>query len=191
MTDAILIVDDSLTVRMDLSEALEAAGFRTIPCATLTEARSALAIETPALIVLDVLLPDGDGVDLLKEIQLSPLAKTPVLMLSTEGEVKDRIRGLQRGAADYVGKPYDIDYVVARARDLLAKETPSASAPGTILVIDDSATFRDELRRSLEGAGYTVFTAANGIEGLRAAASRRPNAILVDGVLPGLGGAEV
>jgi len=191
VTGSVLIVDDSLTVRMDLSEALEAAGFRTFLCASAAEARAALAREIPSLVVLDVVLPDGDGVDLLKEIRASASAATPVLMLSTEADVRDRIRGLQMGADDYVGKPYDISYVVARARELLTIASYPPPANATILVIDDSETFREALRAALEKAGYIVLTASSGEEGLQMAASCRPNAVLVDGVLPGLDGAGV
>ena len=104
-----------------------------------------------------MLLPDGDGIELLREIRATPddAATRPVLMLSTEAEVKDRIRGLQTGADEYVGKPYDTGYVVARARELLRERRRSRRAAGaTVLVIDDSATFREALRDALEAAGY-------------------------------------
>jgi two-component system, NtrC family, sensor kinase len=191
MTGVVLIVDDSLTVRMDLADAFQAAGFRTALCATGREAREALARENVLLVVLDVILPDADGIDLLQEIRASALAKTPVLMLSTEAEVKDRIRALQVGADDYVGKPYDVGYVVARARELVDRPAPRLGTTATVLIIEDSATFREELRRALEVAGYTVLDASSGEEGLRMAAASRPAVILVDGVLPGLDGAAV
>ena len=189
MTMAVLIVDDSLTVRMDIAEALEAEGVRTVPCGTAAEARAALATGTIALVVLDVILPDGDGIDLLKEIRTAA-SDVRVLMLSSEAEVKDRIRALETGADDYVGKPYDLRYVVARARELLAPKS-SITATATVLVIDDSPTFRDALRGALEGAGYAVLVSSSGEEGLRIAASNRPDAVLVDGVLPGCDGATV
>ncbi|HEV7554851.1 MAG TPA: response regulator, partial [Kofleriaceae bacterium] len=89
----ILIVDDSLTVRMDLADAVEAAGFVAVPCATLAEARTALRTRTIALGILDVRLPDGDGVEFLEELRAEPaFAELPIVMLSTEAEVKDRIR---------------------------------------------------------------------------------------------------
>lgn len=185
-----LIVDDSLTVRMDIAEALEAEGFHAVPCATVAEARAALAGRTIALVVLDVILPDGDGVDLLKEIRTGP-SSVRVLMLSSEAEVKDRIRALETGADDYVGKPYDLRYVVARARELLAEPKLVTATRATVLVIDDSATFRDTLREALESAGYAVLLSSSGEEGLRVAATSRPDAVLVDGVLPGWDGATV
>lgn len=92
----VLVVDDSLTVRMDLAEALEAADFRVVPVGTLADARTALAADQIACVILDVILPDGDGITLLEEIRNSPAtAALPVLLLSTEAEVKDRIRGLK------------------------------------------------------------------------------------------------
>src|SRR6185436_7256413 len=66
MTDNVLIVDDSLTVRMDLTEAFEAAGFAVLPCGTVAEALAVLARTEIAVAVLDVLLPDGNGMDLLQ-----------------------------------------------------------------------------------------------------------------------------
>ncbi len=189
MTMGVLIVDDSLTVRMDIAEALEVEGVRTVPCGTAAEARAALATGTIALVILDVILPDGDGIDLLKEIRTAA-SNVRVLMLSSEAEVKDRIRALEVGADDYVGKPYDLGYVVARARELLAPR-PSITATATVLVIDDSPTFRDALRDALEGAGYAVLLSSTGEEGLRVAAGSRPDAVLVDGVLPGWDGATV
>jgi two-component system NtrC family sensor kinase len=191
MPGVVLIVDDSLTVRMDLAEALEDAGFRALPCATVAEARVLLAREAPSLVILDVLLPDGDGVELLREIRATASADTRVLMLSTETEVKDRIRGLQTGADDYVGKPYDITYVVARARELLGGRAFASTDRPTVLVIDDSTTFREELRHALLAAGYAVLAVSSGEDGLRVAAASRPSAVLVDGVLPGIDGAGV
>jgi DNA-binding response OmpR family regulator len=189
-TRTVLIVDDSLTVRMDLAEAFEAAGFRALPCSTAAEARAALSRGNIALAVLDVLLPDGDGVELLREIRMSPVT-VRVLMLSTESEVKSRVRALQIGADDYVGKPYDVNFVVARARELLSDRAAPPIARAVVLVIDDSPTYREEVRLTLEAAGYAVLLAASGEEGLRVAAASRPSAVLVDGVLPGMDGPTV
>ena len=192
MSMTVLIVDDSLTVRMDLAESFRDAHFEPLVCATVAEARAVLPRSLPDVAILDILLPDGDGIDLLREIRTSPaLAGIVVLMLTSEAEVKDRIRGLQTGADEYVGKPYDTGYVIARAQELLRERRRSANGPPTILVIDDSATFRGALQTSLEGAGYLVVSAASGEEGLRLAAAQRPAAILVDGVLPGIDGATV
>jgi DNA-binding response OmpR family regulator len=182
----ILVVDDSYTVRMELGDALSAAGFTPLRAATLAEARELLRTHLVALAILDVRLPDGDGIDFLHELRADPrLSLLPVLMLSSEAEVADRIRGLQQGANDYVGKPYDTEFVTARIRELVA---PGPHGKQLVLVVDDSITFRQALATHLASAGYDVLTAASGAEALRVAAARRPSAIIVDGVMPDMGG---
>lgn len=192
MNGTVLVVDDSLTVRMDLVGAFETAGFRCLPCGTLREAREALAESTIDLVILDMLLPDGDGTEILGEIRASEnAARAPILMLSTEAEVKDRIRGLQTGADEYVGKPYDTLYVVARARELMRQNAGPAARKASVLIIDDSLTYRETLRAALEKDGYQTLLAGTGEAGLRLAADHRPGAILVDGELPGIDGPTV
>jgi two-component system NtrC family sensor kinase len=122
MNGKVLIVDDSLTVRMDLAEAFEAAGIRPLLCSSIREAREAFAAQVVGVVILDVLLPDGDGVEFLREIRAAPATCTvPVLLLSSEADVRDRVRGLWMGANDYLGKPYDAAYVVARAQDVVSR----------------------------------------------------------------------
>lgn len=192
MDEPVLIVDDSLTVRMDLTEAFAAAGFRPLLCATAAEARGILARERVAVVILDVILPDADGIDFLGELRASASAGgAPVLLLSSEAEVRDRIRGLTRGADEYVGKPYDRNYVVTRARELVRRRTAPGPEKTTVLVVDDSATFREHLAAALKARGYGVLTAGTGEDGLRIAADERPAAILVDAMLPGVDGPTV
>ncbi|MEO7095969.1 MAG: response regulator [Polyangiales bacterium] len=185
---AILIVDDSLTVRMDLSEALEAAGFRAVPCRTITEARAALRTQQIALAILDVRLPDGDGIDLLAQVRGDPTLSTlPVLMLSSEAEIKDRIRFLRNGANDYVGKPYDTAQVIARIRQLIG----GPQVRDLVLVVDNDAVYRAELGDALVAAGFAVATAPTGAAGLQLASSARPTAIAIAGAMTDIDGASV
>ncbi len=187
----VLVVDDSLTVRMDLEEAFAGAGFAPALCADVASARRALARDRFEIVVLDVLLPDGDGLELLAEIRRAPEhAATSVLLLSTEAEVRHRLRGLEGGADEYVGKPYDRAHVVALARELAGRgQGAPADRRGPVLVVDDSLTAREALRSRLEEAGLSVVTAASGEEGLRLAAERLPSAVVVDARMPGVDGA--
>jgi DNA-binding response OmpR family regulator len=193
MTAEILVVDDSLTVRMALTEILETAGFSCLACQDGASARRALATGTFKLAILDVLLPDDDGVELLKLIRDDPrTAGMAVILLSSEAEVRHRVRGLTAGADDYVGKPYDATYLVGRVRDHLRRlKGPQAEASDAVLVIDDSPTFRNALIEMLEEASYKVLSAISGEEGLRIAADARPAAVIVDGTLPGIDGPTV
>jgi two-component system, NtrC family, sensor kinase len=193
MKAQVLVVDDSLTVRMDLGEALEAAGFRVVTSDALTSARAELSRQRFDLLILDLLLPDGDGLGFLEVIKRDPTAGgLPVMLLTSEAEVHHRLRGWAAGADDYVGKPYDTAYVVARARELTrGRRAERAAGKGTLLIVDDSATWRAALKRLLEAEGYDVVAAATGEDGLRVAASLRPLAMVVDGALPGIDGRTV
>ena len=192
MEKYILIVDDSLTVRSDLHEAFEEAGIAARACTNAAEARAALAAGDIGLVVLDVQLPDADGVEFLREIRADLRhAKLPVLMLSSEADVRDRIRGLMTGSNDYVGKPYDRDYVIARAQELLHEDGDAPATHASVLIIDDSATFRERLGELLREQRFSVRFAESGEEGLKSAAAHRPAAVVVDGELPGIDGPTV
>lgn len=81
----VLIVDDSLTVRMDLADAFETVGLRPLLCSTIREARETFTVETIDLVILDVMLPDGDGVEFLKEIRTRLAAPDRCLGFSGHG----------------------------------------------------------------------------------------------------------
>src|SRR5512144_2435024 len=108
-----VIVDDSLTVRMDLCEAFEAEGFRVRGCGGAREMRELLRGEPVRLVLLDVQLPDADGIELSRELR-SQFSKEQlvILLLSAETDAPQRVRGLLGGADDYIGKPYDSAFVI-------------------------------------------------------------------------------
>lgn len=194
MKPSVLIVDSSLTVRMDLDEALSAAGFAVTQCATAAAVRAALSVGSFHLIVLDTMLPDADGIELLAELKRTPgTAVIPVMLLATESEVRDRMDSLHTGADEYVGKPYDRDDLVNRAHDLARRtlSTPAGPISDIVLVIDGSPSFRSALGEALESAGYRVLTAATGEEALALAAAIPPGAVVVNERLPGIDGPTV
>jgi DNA-binding response OmpR family regulator len=192
MKPAVLIVDDSLTVRMDLNDAFAEADFDPRPCASLEAARDALARTEFALVLLDLTLPDGDGTELVAALKAEPrTARVPVILLSSEAELERRRRDPGLVADDYLPKPYDVNDLLARARKLVARQSTATPAKGPVLLIDDSATFREEMTRALVAARYDVRTAETGEEGLKLAAEIHPVAAIVDGHLPGIDGATV
>lgn len=191
MSETVLVVDDSLTVRMDLTESLREAGLEAVACASITQAREELARRPVSVVILDLVLPDGDGLDFLREIRTHTGSKVAVIMLSSEAEIRDRIRGLTTGADEYIGKPYDSGYLIARVHELMRHQHAQNGAEAPLLLIDDSLTFREGLSEALKASGYTVITATTGEEGLKLAAAQRPRAVIVDGVLPGIDGPSV
>ena len=194
MTPRVLIVDDSLTVRMNLAEMLRADGCRAANSAPPSPRRGARwRPGRSSSRSSTCCCPTATASSCCARFARGPLpAPCPVMLLSTEAEVRDRIRGLATGADEYVGKPYDPGYVLARARELMRRgRAPAEPGRDTVLIIDDSVTFRERMKQVLEQEGYAVLLAGNGGEGLRLAAEARPSAIVVDGVLPDIDGATV
>jgi DNA-binding response OmpR family regulator len=197
MKPQILVVDDSMVVRMDLRGALMAAGCEVTTCSTKQAAEELLNARTFDALVLDVVLPDGDGVDILKRVRADVKhAPTPVIMLSNEADVRDRVRGLTTGADEYVGKPYNIAYFVRRLRELCVAERASkVPPPGVvacrrILAVDDSPTFLEYIAQMLRQDGHDVVLAPSGIEALEMLAAQTIDCVVLDLHMPGLDGIE-
>ncbi|WP_319043079.1 response regulator transcription factor [Kribbella solani] len=117
----LLVVDDEATVRELLSATLRFAGFDVTSAATATEAVAAAVAEPPDLVLLDVMLPDMDGFDVVQ--RLRDHGPVPVLFLTARDGQADKIHGLSLGADDYVTKPFDLKELIARIRAVLRRTT--------------------------------------------------------------------
>jgi len=125
----LLLLEDDPAIAQAVAFALEREGFTVRHCAWLHEAREQLEATLPELLVLDVGLPDGNGLDLCRELRASERTRhLPVLMLSARSEEMDRVLGLELGADDYLGKPFSPRELVARVRALLRRAPPPAQA---------------------------------------------------------------
>ena len=111
----ILIVEDDETLADGLSVGLRLSGLTPELVTTVADAREALAHGGYSAIVLDIMLPDGTGLELLSELR-SQGDNTPALLLSALDQTQDRVAGLDLGADDYLGKPFDLAEVSARLR---------------------------------------------------------------------------
>ena len=148
----VLVVDDEATVRQALERALRFEGFAVSTAAGGREALTAVAERPPAVVVLDVTMPDLDGVSVVRRMRADGL-DVPVCMLSARDEVSDRVAGLQAGADDYLVKPFALDELLARLRALLRRTTDGA---GTLRFADlelDPGT--REVRRGGEAVELT------------------------------------
>ena len=117
------MLEDDPAIAQTLRFALEREGFSLRHCAWLHEARSALAERRPDLMILDIGLPDGNGLDLCREIRRDskPGQDLPLIVLSARSEEFDRVLGLELGADDYLAKPFSPRELVARVRALLRR----------------------------------------------------------------------
>ncbi len=136
MPETILLVEDDADTARSLSKALERCGYRVMAADTGARARSMVNHVRPDLILLDLMLPDTDG--LVLTTSLKNLTSAPIIICSARDGRADRVLGLKLGADDFVAKPYDLDELEARIEAVLrratrAHETPSAP-PGQIRV---------------------------------------------------------
>jgi DNA-binding response OmpR family regulator len=120
----ILVVDDEPIVRDVVVRYLRRDGYRTREAATGDEAREILETETPELVVLDVMLPGTDGLELCRWIRAR--SDLPVIMLTARGGETDRIVGLELGADDYVTKPFSPRELAVRVRNVLRRSRAAA-----------------------------------------------------------------
>jgi two-component system, OmpR family, KDP operon response regulator KdpE len=111
-----IVVEDEPQIRRFVRAALESESWRVIEAATLKEGLSETATRRPDLVVLDLALPDGDGIDLVRSMRA--WSSSPILVLSARGEEKDKILALDAGADDYLTKPFGIGELLARVRAL-------------------------------------------------------------------------
>ncbi len=115
----ILLIEDERSISEPLMDALAREGFEPILAETAEAGMDVFAQRGPDLVLLDVMLPDGDGRDLLRRIRET--SRTPVVMLTARGEEMDRVLGLELGADDYVTKPFSAAELVARMRAVLRR----------------------------------------------------------------------
>ncbi|MDI4631778.1 response regulator transcription factor [Pelomonas sp. V22] len=128
MSTKLLLIDDDARLTAMVGDYLSHAGFEVAVAGSLTAGRAALQESLPDLLVLDLMLPDGDGLDFCRELRANQrLKRLPVLMLSARGEPMDRILGLELGADDYLPKPFEPRELQARIKALLRRAEPGAS----------------------------------------------------------------
>ncbi len=145
----ILLLEDDSAIASTVVFALEREGFGVRHCLLLRDARKALIGTRFDAHILDVGLPDGNGLDLCRELRAE--GQSPVLMLSARGEEMDRVLGLELGADDYVTKPFSPRELVARVRALLRRSNaaPALAAATTLPFEHDEAGQRISLNGQL------------------------------------------
>ena len=131
----LLVVEDEPTILELLSGSLRYAGFDVLTASTGREALRAAAHSRPDLILLDVMLPDGDGFDVIRAIRVSG-PRVPVIFLTARTHVHERVAGLTLGGDDYVTKPFSLDEVLARIRAVLRRCGGNGPADSRLAVAD-------------------------------------------------------
>ena len=151
----ILLIEDENSIAEPLADALEREGFDVVRAATAADGREEFRKRSPDLVLLDIMLPDGDGRDVLRDIRST--SRTPVVMLTARGEEMDRVLGLELGADDYVTKPFSAAELVARLRAVL-RRTEAAPTAQQLLEVGDVRVDLDrrQVRRGDDEIDLTV-----------------------------------
>ncbi|MFE7117665.1 response regulator transcription factor [Streptomyces sp. NPDC057654] len=136
MNYAVLLAEDDRAIRHALERALALEGYRVTAVADGVEALAAAHRSRPDVIVLDVMMPGVDGLDVCRVLRAEG-DRTPILMLTARVETAHRIAGLDAGADDYVAKPFDVDEVFARLRALLRRVAPGPTVSGAVPEVGD------------------------------------------------------
>jgi two-component system, OmpR family, response regulator len=149
----ILVVDDERAITDLVAMALKYEGFVVTTAANAREARTAVMDFRPALVVLDVGLPDEDGFTLVQRL-ITDGVKVPVIFLTARDSTEEKVRGLTVGGDDYVTKPFSIEELVARVRVVLRRHGDVSDTPSTRLQLADLEL--DEETHEVFRAGHVV-----------------------------------
>jgi len=160
----VLVVDDERNLTELLSMALRYEGWEVRTAETGTEAVRAAREFQPDAVVLDMMLPDFDGLEVLRRMRNDD-ANVPVLFLTAKDAVEDRVAGLTAGGDDYVTKPFSLEEVVARLRALMRRTAIVADESSSVLVVGDLVM--DEDSHDVTRAGEAINLTATEFELLR------------------------
>lgn len=135
----ILVVEDDDSIRLGLEDTLRAKGYEVVAASGAKAGLAAAQMRHPDLIILDVMLPDGNGFDMCRQLKQSKTAAAdiPIIMLTARGAELDRVRGLELGADDYVTKPFSLMELLARVAAVLRRAGGAVDADPTTLEFGD------------------------------------------------------
>ena len=153
-TCRILIIDDDVNLNSLLTEYLQKFGYKLESETTAAAGRKRLRRELPDLLILDVMLPDTDGLTLCREFREE--YDLPIIMLTARGEVADRVMGLELGADDYVPKPFEPRELVARIQSVIRRARDNTQ--GEVLVCDGLRLETETRRVELDGNDVELTT---------------------------------
>jgi two-component system response regulator RegX3 len=175
----ILLIEDEESISEPLTAALERDGFDVVAVATAARGLEAFRTRSPDLVLLDIMLPDGDGRDVLREIRAA--SRVPVVMLTARGEEMDRVLGLELGADDYVTKPFSAAELGARIRAVLRRSAAVPADEATVLEVGDVRVDLD--RQLVTRAGEPVDLTVKEFELLRVLVERAGRLVRRDTIM--------
>ncbi len=132
----VLLIEDDRHIRRFLRTSLEAEGWRVFEAETARQGRIDAATRKPDLLIADLGLPDGDGVELIRDVR--GWSRVPVIVLSARSDEDDKVRALDAGADDYIEKPFGVSELLARVRaNMRRKQAAADEGAGAVMTIGD------------------------------------------------------
>ncbi len=157
MSGRLLLVDDEPSLREAVQAYLEDSGFTVQVASNAAEAWQILQKNTPDLVISDIMMPQVDGYQFLKQMREDPRFQTlPVVFLTARGMKSDRIQGYQAGCDAYLPKPFEPDELVAIVKNLVERRAATAKTANSVTDIEDIARQIEIIRRMLEQSGGIV-----------------------------------
>ena len=174
-----LLVDDDSDAAETMAMLIANEGFTVATAGSLRDARRQMALQEPDIVLLDLTLPDGSGMELFKDAKQLPNAE--LVLITGHASLDTSIQALRLGAADYLVKPVGRQDLLAVLERLgLVRGGEEAAQRGAILVVEDDPLSRDQLASAIVSAGYRVLPARTAEEALRLARSTAPTLVVLD-----------
>ncbi len=153
MTQTVFVLEDDSDISRLVQYQLERAGFSVKPYASIGSILQDAERSRPALFLLDIMVPGGDGMDLCRRLRLNPtLSSVPIIFLTARAAENDRVQGLEMGADDYITKPFGTRELVARVRAVLRRfERPDTPEALSTLNVEDLAIDGSAMQLSVKG----------------------------------------
>jgi two-component system KDP operon response regulator KdpE len=149
----VLVVEDEPQMRRFMRAALHAREYRVLEASTAAEASLIMTSDNPELVLLDLGLPDGDGIELTRKLR--EFSHTPIIVISARGREEDKVQALDAGADDYLTKPFGVNELLARMRVAL-RHAESGGAEPAEQALDFGGVHVDFARREVRRAGEVV-----------------------------------
>ena len=192
-TPQLLMIEDDARLAQMVSEYLTQSGFEVVHAGDGAKGLEQLQARTPDLVILDLMLPDTDGLDVCRRIRALPgaQAKVPVLMLTAKGDPMDRIIGLELGADDYLPKPFEPRELLARIRAILRRRTDGGGAAAATQVLRFGTLEIDRDARTVTVAGQAADLTSYQFDLLVALAERAGRVLTRDQIMEAVRGREL
>jgi signal transduction histidine kinase len=193
----VLLVDDSVSFRSALQDELERAGYRVTTASSGEEGLRVAADLRPLAMIVDGVLPGIDGVTVIRRVRFDPAMRgVPCMLLTGSEDRSAELRALDAGADAFARKDEDVDVVLAKLGAIVRRpdhvsDAASTLGPRKILAVDDSLTYLESIAETLRAEGYEAVLARSGEEALELLAVEPVDCILLDLIMPGIGGREV